>query len=393
VGTAIIGIGSLLLVGEVFSHVFSQDLARLFPVLFAVLSQRVLLLSDGLEVEKYYPRQYTSDVSLGAALGDETDRRLLLRAGSDEVTRERVHLGAKLEELHMKAMEGGVENRIARAEDILVNQVTPDAVALVQAAKQNEQLASAGSELAAKAQTLIQQSAAVDLAREMVSVPEQRLDASEVINTGTAVVLSTVGTVVGDLKQKDEAELAQLKDRAWSVLDEAKAVVATSESELAKQLVGRGQELFTAVVEGGDAPGDGPPGEDAALGAQVKASVQKGRALIGDAQTPEEMMQKLKEDEAFVSELKVLCIRYVEQTITSVELPTVHGSRDWGTYSAHGLAVRSLAVSPEMLYVDVTDSVSCAMSRNRLVIVFYCRTSFMPRRTDYYSHARRFHRV
>jgi hypothetical protein len=30
----------------------------------------------------------------------------------------------------------------------------------------------------------------------------------------------------------------------------------------------------------------------------------------------------------------------VEQTVTQVELPVVSGTKDWGTYSAEGLAIQ-----------------------------------------------------
>ena len=45
-------------------------------------------------------------------------------------------------------------------------------------------------------------------------------------------------------------------------------------------------------------------------------------------------------------------------TITGVELPAMAGRKDWGTYTINGLAVKGLAVSAEMLSLDVADGVT-----------------------------------
>ena len=83
--------------------------------ILAVLSQRLSLLVMGMEVEKFYPKQYGKGVALTDALGGAEGVRMIRKSVAAD---DRIHLGEAVEQLQMKALEGGVENRIAKAEQV-----------------------------------------------------------------------------------------------------------------------------------------------------------------------------------------------------------------------------------------------------------------------------------
>ena len=338
-GTAVIGVGVLLLAGEVLHQTFGAALAKLHPAILAVLSQRLSLLVMGMEVEKFYPKQYGKGVALTDALGGAEGVRMIRKSVAAD---ERIHLGEAVEQLQMKALEGGVENRIAKAEQVLDAKILPEVTTLLQKAKENEAIATAADDLVSTAQELYGKNTGVGLIKEIVAAPEQSLDASEVFNALSAAG----GQMVGEAQALSAEEVAQLKERASGVLSQAKDVVG--ESEVARKLVARGQTLLDG--RGGGAEG----GESAPLLEKGRQMIEKGRGLGSAA----EVLAMLREDAEFLDGVKATCLRYLEQTVTGVELPRIEGERDWGRYAISGLAVKGLAVGVDGLSLDVAEGVT-----------------------------------
>ena len=338
-GTAVIGVGVLLLAGEVLHQTFGAALAKLHPAILAVLSQRLSLLVMGMEVEKFYPKQYGKGVALTDALGGAEGVRMIRKSVAAD---DRIHLGEAVEQLQMKALEGGVENRIAKAEQVLDAEILPEVTTLLQKAKENEAIATAADDLVSTAQELYGKNTGVGLIKEIVAAPEQSLDASEVFNALSAAG----GQMVGEAQALSAEEVAQLKERASGVLSQAKDVVG--ESEVARKLVARGQTL----LDGRGAGAEG--GESAPLLEKGRQMLEKGRGLGSAA----EVLAMLREDAEFLDSVKATCLRYLEQTVTGVELPRIEGERDWGRYAISGLAVKGLAVGVDGLSLDVAEGVT-----------------------------------
>ena len=96
-----------MLAGEILHQTFGAALAKLYPAVVAVLSQRLSLLCMGMEVEKFYPKRYGKGVKLGDALGDASDDVIMMQRKTHDES-ERVHLGQKFEQMQQQAMLGGV---------------------------------------------------------------------------------------------------------------------------------------------------------------------------------------------------------------------------------------------------------------------------------------------
>jgi hypothetical protein len=346
VGTAAIGIGAILVGAEVLHHAFGADLGKLWPVVYAVLSQRVLLLTSGIEIEEFYPHQFGTGTSLASgALGDAGANVLLLnpeRSGAPAV-----QLGVLQGQLkHKLAQNGGmemVEERLTKAEMKLEQVVVPEAIALLEKAKMHEggQIAAASADIATAVATAVHESTAVALIKELVAVPEQSVDAAEMLTAAQAVV----GQAVGRAQKLSDDEQSQLKERAAAVLAEAKEI--SKDSALAQQVLQKGTDMLASVT--------GSASED---GSSLSQQLAKGKAAAEVAQSPRELYTLLANDTEFVDACKTMCLQYVEQAVTNIELPPIEGPKNWGKYTMAGLAVRALAVSPSALTLNVANAVT-----------------------------------
>jgi hypothetical protein len=342
VGTAVIVVGVAILAGEIAKHTFGSEIAKLHPAIYAVLSQRLSLLIMGMEVENYFPKQYGKGASLQSALGGASESAVIMQRNST-TAEERVHLGEKFEQMQMRAFEGGVETRIKKAEDVLDSVLVPEAVGLLHAAQQNEELKQAGVELSKKATSLLEQNSGVRLVKDIVAAPGQKVEASRLVNAGQVAV----GQLMDEAQEFSEADAQELAEKASRALSEARAL-AVAESDLARRLLEKADQKFESTT--GNA------------GTDTGALISKGKSLLAESKNPAEFYSRLREDTELLASLKRTCLGVLQATITEVELPTITGTKDWGTYSVKGLAVKGLAVEPDKLTHHVDEGVSLRLT-------------------------------
>merc|ERR1711968_185888 len=90
--------------------------------------------------------------------------------------------------MQMSTMQGGVESRIQKVEDVVDSIVVPEAVSVLQAAQRNDDLLAAGVKLSSTATSLLERNDGLALAKDVIATPEQKVEASQLFNAGQVAV-------------------------------------------------------------------------------------------------------------------------------------------------------------------------------------------------------------
>ena len=152
----------------------------------------------------------------------------------------------------------------------------------------------AGSDIMSTGTALLEKNTGVGLLKEIIAMPEQKVEASSLLNAMQVVG----GQLVGEAQTMTEEESLALSERVNAVFSEAKDL-AVAESELARKLMAKG----SAALGSGEQ-------EDDPL-------VSKGKALLeAGFRNPTEAYATLSEDAEFLSSVKAQCLQFLEATIT-----------------------------------------------------------------------------
>jgi len=65
-------------------------------------------------------------------------------------------------------------------------------------------------------------------------------------------------------------------------------------------------------------------------------------------------------------EVKVLAMGYVDEAVTSAKIPTIKGSKEWGTYQIHGIKIKKIHITEDTLDVAITKVVTIVRSATPL---------------------------
>ena len=57
---------------------------------------------------------------------------------------------------------------------------------------------------------------------------------------------------------------------------------------------------------------------------------------------------------------------YVDEAVTSAKIPTIKGSKEWGTYQIHGIKIKKIHITEDTLDVAITKVVTIVRSATPL---------------------------
>ena len=236
------------------------------------------------------------------------------------------------------------------------DEVLAEAKILAIKAQENPELMGHGEALAEMAETALVNTAAF----EEVKRKHESLGANQQINAAEMLALGTrlVSELAVNASAMDDNERNAVLGSATKVVEEV--------STLAEQSAG-----IQRLVEGGgtvidEYSADGTVVAGVAERAQTDAQIAK---LLADGEriaaeiatreitTPEQVLELLNENQAFVDELTDLALKYIEDAVCSVEIPAITGEKDWGTYKIAGLAIKRFAIDPDCVAATVTETV------------------------------------
>ena len=91
---------------------------------------------------------------------------------------------------------------------------------------------------------------------------------------------------------------------------------------------------------------------------QKRAEVLQGEAvgLFSNVKTPDEALDVMRKNPQFLQSVNKVVFQSIEDLVKGVELPTIAGQKDWGTYSISNMAVKKFARDPR-IEIDIKDSV------------------------------------
>lgn len=232
------------------------------------------------------------------------------------------------------------------------DEVLVEAKLLAIKAQENEELMGHGEALAAMAEAAVVKTAAFEEAKRK----HESLGANQQINVADMLTLGTqmAGEVAVDVSSMDDSARKQAIIRARRATLQVTEMLAQSEGiqKLVQESDEQMSEHNVMSELAARAQVDPQAAKLLARGEQIAAEV-----ATREINTPEDALAILDENEAFVDELTDLALRYIEDTVCSVEVPTVTGEKDWGTYSISGLAIKRFSIDRESVEATVTEAI------------------------------------
>ena len=343
-GIAFFAMGWGFLAAEVLHHTFGAAVAKLFPVVLSIAHQRVALLTHGLAIDQFYPREYTRATELDTALGSDTLTGMVTFASPQAKA-----LKPAPSILFSDKSVGSLEQKLQRAESTYNEKVLPEATRMLEQARAREGLLNAGADLVKSAQTMSTTlktgEGGFSLAKDVIGGSKNKtLDASQVLIATTAAVSDAFNAS----RRMEQDDIDKIKAQATTVLSEAKEILESNEG--VRKVVQKGQEMLraTQVMSGSD---------DTSTTADLHL-LKNGLAMISTVRDKNDGTNLLENNKEFVRQLKTMGVKYLEAALTGLAIPRIYGEKEWGSYVIEGLALKRLAFLPDMISVDVDEGIT-----------------------------------
>lgn len=201
----------------------------------------------------------------------------------------------------------------------------------------NTEMLEASAALKAKAGLLVSEEVLADAKAKVAASGKagEQLDAAEVAQAMSGLTASTFDNF-GKLSEEEKADmlgnLLKVKEGALK---------AGSSSERLR----RGAEMVQNVVK-----------KQMSTDTDLSALVEQGSEM-GRSKSPAEIIEALKSNEEFLTNVKKLVCEYVRDTVTTTDIPTINGTKKWGTYEISELSIATIDIDPSNLDMSVEKSV------------------------------------
>lgn len=96
---------------------------------------------------------------------------------------------------------------------------------------------------------------------------------------------------------------------------------------------------------------------------EQSALANDGRAALGNAKSPADVIKAFQENEDFVNDVKAVVCDYVKELVLKAEIPTVTAEKSWGGYEISGMKFASIDLEPNKLALDVQKSITVTISQ------------------------------
>lgn len=207
----------------------------------------------------------------------------------------------------------------------------------------NVEMLEASAELKRKAEALVSDDVLADAKAKIAASGKagEKLDAAQLAKAMGGMTASAFDNF-GKLSEKEKAEmLANLSTV------KAGAVKAGSSSERVR----RGSEMVQQALQ-----------KQLTHDPELSALMEEGSTMAGSSKSPAEIIESLKDNTAFVANLKKLVCEYVTEAVTTADIPTIDGTKQWGTYQISDLSIATIAIDPSNLELAVEESVTIKVS-------------------------------
>jgi hypothetical protein len=253
-----------------------------------------------------------------------------------------------------------LEARLASAEKIAADEQRHAAVIGTRAAKMisdtksKSTLLQNGESLAGAAKSALQESAEFKRLHGSLAAG-QRLNAASFLASSREVM----NDVLANRREHEEV----LGSKAQDVQDDLDDLA--DESDHVKRMLTGANKIIKGNSEGAE---------------RLARLKEQGTDQLANAEHSDQMA-----NDAFVEELKQVVATYISEAVTSIEIPPITGSKDWGDFEITGINVRELKIVPDDIIVDIGETVEIKLLN--IASVFdnfdwnFAKTSF-PRMKD-----------
>ena len=203
----------------------------------------------------------------------------------------------------------------------------------------NAEMLEASAALKKKAETLVSEDVLADAKAKIAASGKagEKLDAAELAKVMSGMTTSAFDNF-GKLSEDEKAEMLTNLSTV-----KAGAVKAGRSSERMR----RGSQMVQQALQ-----------KHMTEDPELSVLMEQGTEMAGSSKSPAEIIASLKDNEAFVANVKKLVCEYVTEAVTAADIPTIEGTKKWGTYQISELSIATIAIDPSKLDLSVQESVT-----------------------------------
>jgi hypothetical protein len=215
---------------------------------------------------------------------------------------------------------------------------------LIAKVKEKKEMLDKSQALASTAKEAVVHTQAFDEARMMVQASKgQAVDATDAVMVGQTMLTQ----LMAKSKTVQNSEKEELKSQADSILKDMQGIA------------GESVFLSTGLMKAKEIMGKTGGGDNE----EITKLRRHGLDLAKNISSPMEAKLALEQNPEFVQEVKILAMGYVDEAVTSAKIPTIKGSKEWGTYQIEGIHIKKLHITEESLDVTITKQVTVTVSQ------------------------------
>ena len=215
---------------------------------------------------------------------------------------------------------------------------------LIGKVKEKKEMLDNTQALASTASDALKHTQAFDEAKKLVSAHKgHAVDATDAVMVGQTMLTQ----LMAKSKTVQDSEKTELKSQAQSILNDMQGIAGESVF-LSTGLI-KAKEIMNKT-------GTGATDE-------MQQLKRHGLDLAKTINSPMEAKLALEHNPEFVHEVKILAMGYVDEAVTSAKIPTIKGSKEWGTYQINGIKIKKLHITEESLDVVIAKSVTVTVSQ------------------------------
>jgi|EP01046_Picozoa_sp_COSAG06_P027921 ParB family chromosome partitioning protein len=203
----------------------------------------------------------------------------------------------------------------------------------------NVEMLEASTALKAKAEELVSEEALAEAKAKIAASGKagEQLDAAELAKT-----MSGLGASAFDNFAKlSEEEKAEMLANLTTV--KSGAVKAGNSSERVR----RGSQMVQDALK-----------KQMTDDSELSALMEQGSEMAETSKSPAEIIAALKDNDAFVADVKKLVCEYIKEAVTTASVPTIDGTKKWGSYQISDLSIATVEIDPSNLDLAVEKSVT-----------------------------------
>lgn len=215
---------------------------------------------------------------------------------------------------------------------------------LIAKVKERTEMLDKSQALASTAKEVVVDTQAFVEAQKLVQANRGRaVDATDAVMVGQTMLTQ----LMAKSKTVQNSEKQELKAAADSILKDMQGIAG--ESVFLSTGLMKAKEIMSKTGHGANE--------------EIVKLKQHGLDLAKGINSPMEAKLALEQNPEFVQEVKILAMGYVDEAVTSAKIPTIKGSKEWGTYQIDGIHIKKLHITEESLDVSITKQVTVTVSQ------------------------------